>query len=76
MARKFIIAEIRFFFDVEEKDIGNLANRLEIIKRLRKLRKESKIPRARISWNVCTICKQSLSTNGLNANLWYNVFVS
>lgn len=42
MARKFIIAEIRFFFDVEEKDIGNLANRLEIIKRLRKLRKNQR----------------------------------
>lgn len=29
------IDEIWFFFDVEEKDIGNWTNRLEIIKRLR-----------------------------------------
>lgn len=37
------IDEIWFFFDVEEKDIGNWTNRLEIIKRLRKLRKDPKI---------------------------------
>lgn len=30
MVRKFIIDEIRLFFDVEEKDIGNWTNRLEI----------------------------------------------
>lgn len=30
MARKFIIDEIRLFFGVEEKDIGNWMNRLEI----------------------------------------------
>ena len=28
MARKFIIDEIRLFFGVEEKDIGNWTNRL------------------------------------------------
>lgn len=37
------IDEIWFFFDVEEKDIGNWTNRLDIIKRLRKLRKDPKI---------------------------------
>lgn len=30
MAHKFIIDEIRLFFSVEEKDIGNWTNRLEI----------------------------------------------
>lgn len=38
-----VIDEIWFFFDVEEKDIDNLNKRLEIIKRLRRLRKKSQI---------------------------------
>lgn len=35
--------EIWFFFDVEEKDVKNWSKRLEIIKRLRKLRKKPQI---------------------------------
>lgn len=38
-----VIDEIWFFFDVEEKDIDNWGKRLEIIKRLRRLRKKSQI---------------------------------
>lgn len=38
-----VIDEIWFFFDVEEKDIDNWSKRLEIIKRLRRLRKKPQI---------------------------------
>lgn len=38
-----VIDEIWFFFDVETKDIGLWDKRLEIIKRLRKLRRDSNI---------------------------------
>lgn len=38
-----VIDEIWFFFDVEEKDIDNWGKRLEIIKRLRRLRKKPQI---------------------------------
>ena len=38
-----VIDEIWFFFDVEEKDIDNWSKRLEIIKRLRHLRKKPQI---------------------------------
>ena len=38
-----VFDEIWFFFDVEEKDVDNLSKRLEIIKRLRRLRKKPQI---------------------------------
>ena len=48
-----VIDEIWFFFDVEEKDIDNWSKRLEIIKRLRHLRKK---PQIRIRLLMTTGC--------------------
>ena len=48
-----VIDEIWFFFDVEEKDIDNWSKRLEIIKRLRHLRKN---PQIRIRLLMTTGC--------------------
>ena len=48
-----VIDEIWFFFDVEEKDIDNRSKRLEIIKRLRHLRKK---PQIRIRLLMTTGC--------------------
>lgn len=48
-----VIDEIWFFFDVEEKDIDNLSKRLEIIKRLRRLRKK---PQIRVRLLMTTGC--------------------
>ena len=48
-----VIDEIWFFFDVEEKDVDNLSKRLEIIKRLRHLRKK---PQIRIRLLMTTGC--------------------
>ena len=45
--------EIWFFFDVEEKDIDNWSKRLEIIKRLRRLRKK---PQIRVRLLMTTGC--------------------
>ena len=45
--------EVWFFFDVEEKDIDNWSKRLEIIKRLRHLRKK---PQIRIRLLMTTGC--------------------
>lgn len=48
-----VIDEIWFFFDVEEKDIDNWSKRLEIIKRLRRLRKK---PQIRVRLLMTTGC--------------------
>lgn len=48
-----VIDEIWFFFDVEEKDIDNRGKRLEIIKRLRRLRKK---PQIRVRLLMTTGC--------------------
>ena len=48
-----VIDEIWFFFDVEEKDIDNWGKRLEIIKRLRRLRKK---PQIRVRLLMTTGC--------------------
>lgn len=48
-----VIDEIWFFFDVEEKDIDNWGKRLEIIKRLRHLRKK---PQIRVRLLMTTGC--------------------
>lgn len=48
-----VIDEIWFFFDVEEKDIDNWSKRLEIIKRLRHLRKK---PQIRVRLLMTTGC--------------------
>jgi hypothetical protein len=48
-----VIDEIWFFFDVEEKDVDNLSKRLEIIKRLRRLRKK---PQIRVRLLMTTGC--------------------
>lgn len=48
-----VFDEIWFFFDVEEKDIDNWSKRLEIIKRLRHLRKK---PQIRIRLLMTTGC--------------------
>lgn len=48
-----VFDEIWFFFDVEEKDVDNLSKRLEIIKRLRHLRKK---PQIRIRLLMTTGC--------------------
>lgn len=48
-----VIDEIWFFFDVEEKDIVNWGKRLEIIKRLRRLRKK---PQIRVRLLMTTGC--------------------
>lgn len=48
-----VIDEIWFFFDVEEKDIDNRSKRLEIIKRLRHLRKK---PQIRVRLLMTTGC--------------------
>lgn len=48
-----VFDEIWFFFDVEEKDIDNLSKRLEIIKRLRRLRKK---PQIRVRLLMTTGC--------------------
>ena len=45
--------EIWLFFDVEEKDVDNLSKRLEIIKRLRRLRKK---PQIRVRLLMTTGC--------------------
>lgn len=48
-----VFDEIWFFFDVEEKDVDNLSKRLEIIKRLRRLRKK---PQIRVRLLMTTGC--------------------
>lgn len=48
-----VFDEIWFFFDVEEKDIDNWSKRLEIIKRLRRLRKK---PQIRVRLLMTTGC--------------------
>lgn len=48
-----VIDEIWFFFDVEEKDIDNWGKRLEIIKRLRRLREK---PQIRVRLLMTTGC--------------------
>lgn len=48
-----VFDEIWFFFDVEEKDVDNWSKRLEIIKRLRHLRKK---PQIRIRLLMTTGC--------------------
>lgn len=48
-----VLDEIWFFFDVEEKDVDNLSKRLEIIKRLRRLRKK---PQIRVRLLMTTGC--------------------
>lgn len=48
-----VFDEIWFFFDVEEKDVDNLSKRLEIIKRLRHLRKK---PQIRVRLLMTTGC--------------------
>lgn len=48
-----VFDEIWFFFDVEEKDIDNWSKRLEIIKRLRHLRKK---PQIRVRLLMTTGC--------------------
>lgn len=48
-----VIDEIWFFFDVEEKDIDSWSKRLEIIKRLRRLRKK---PQIRVRLLMTTGC--------------------
>lgn len=48
-----VFDEIWFFFDVEEKDVDNLSTRLEIIKRLRRLRKK---PQIRVRLLMTTGC--------------------
>ena len=48
-----VFDEIGFFFDVEEKDVDNLSKRLEIIKRLRRLRKK---PQIRVRLLMTTGC--------------------
>ena len=48
-----VIDEIWFFFDVEEKNVDNLSKRLEIIKRLRRLRKK---PQIRVRLLMTTGC--------------------
>lgn len=48
-----VFDEIWFFFDVEEKDVDNLSKRLEIIKRLRRLRKK---PQIRVRLPMTTGC--------------------
>lgn len=48
-----VIDEIWFLFDVEEKDIDNWSKRLEIIKRLRRLRKK---PQIRVRLLMTTGC--------------------
>lgn len=48
-----VIDEIWFFFDVEEKDIDNWSKRLEIIKRLQRLRKK---PQIRVRLLMTTGC--------------------
>lgn len=48
-----VFDEIWFFFDVEEKDIDNWGKRLEIIKRLRRLRKK---PQIRVRLLMTTGC--------------------
>lgn len=48
-----VIDEIWFFFDVEEKDTDNWGKRLEIIKRLRRLRKK---PQIRVRLLMTTGC--------------------
>lgn len=48
-----VIDEIWFFFDAEEKDIDNWSKRLEIIKRLRRLRKK---PQIRVRLLMTTGC--------------------
>lgn len=48
-----VFDEIWFFFDVEEKDADNLSKRLEIIKRLRRLRKK---PQIRVRLLMTTGC--------------------
>ena len=48
-----VFDEIWFFFDVEEKDVDNLSKRLEIIKRLRRLRKK---PQIRVRLLMATGC--------------------
>ena len=49
----YVFDEIWFFFDVEEKDVDNLSKRLEIIKRLRRLRKK---PQIRVRLLMTTGC--------------------
>ena len=48
-----VFDEIWFFFDAEEKDADNLSKRLEIIKRLRRLRKK---PQIRVRLLMTTGC--------------------
>lgn len=48
-----VFDEIWFFFDVEEKDVDNLSKQLEIIKRLRRLRKK---PQIRVRLLMTTGC--------------------
>lgn len=48
-----VFDEIWFFFDVEEKDVDSLSKRLEIIKRLRRLRKK---PQIRVRLLMTTGC--------------------
>ena len=48
-----VFDEIWFFFDVEEKNVDNLSKRLEIIKRLRRLRKK---PQIRVRLLMTTGC--------------------
>ena len=48
-----VFDEIWFFFDVEEKDVDTLSKRLEIIKRLRRLRKK---PQIRVRLLMTTGC--------------------
>lgn len=48
-----VFDEIWFSFDVEEKDVDNLSKRLEIIKRLRRLRKK---PQIRVRLLMTTGC--------------------
>lgn len=52
-----VFDEIWFFFDVEEKDIDNWSKRLEIIKRLRRLRKK---PQIRVRLLMTTGCIEYL----------------